>query len=507
MPMPTKSEHTELSPGATHGRKPNIGRNEPCPCGSGKKHKKCCLAKDEAAARAKAVADVRAAEAARQAEQAAHRAQREQSAREWEARRQAAPAPDDDAATEFKKAREPDWPPLSAEDQRPVDEWWEEVAPVYLGKGSREKCGWLLERTLAFLDQQPRLFRYLDLHDEFLFELGGALARAGRMDDYLALLRRLRQEEPSTYFECFGYFDHDLIADALRTGRRQEIPAYLDLFRLHPVKHIDQLAEVVDLLAWRGCETELRGLLEATAQTIADSPDVLGGGFGLFWLTHLAMAPFLEAGDDSEQAIDQLCQATGAVGYLAKDAQNQEWLRRAVRLASRSHAEARLDLKKSKDRWLQNDAGWSFTGWARQSKGLSWTSARFLANALLDYWGWKDAEEKKGASPFGLNVTRLDRYLAQRCRDIFCLKGVRALSTLQAFHYFTEYLVVHDYFSVAEAGRLQSAAAGFFETIRGAVDSSDPAYRLCPTYAALLAGPGAASSPPAVALAPTPKAD
>ena len=27
-----------------------IGRNEPCPCGSGKKYKQCCLAKDEAAA-------------------------------------------------------------------------------------------------------------------------------------------------------------------------------------------------------------------------------------------------------------------------------------------------------------------------------------------------------------------------------------------------------------------------------------------------------------------------
>jgi uncharacterized protein YecA (UPF0149 family) len=24
----------------------NIGRNDPCPCGSGKKYKKCCLNKD-----------------------------------------------------------------------------------------------------------------------------------------------------------------------------------------------------------------------------------------------------------------------------------------------------------------------------------------------------------------------------------------------------------------------------------------------------------------------------
>jgi len=26
----------------------DIGRNDPCPCGSGKKYKKCCMAKDEA---------------------------------------------------------------------------------------------------------------------------------------------------------------------------------------------------------------------------------------------------------------------------------------------------------------------------------------------------------------------------------------------------------------------------------------------------------------------------
>jgi len=32
-----------------HGHK--IGRNEPCPCGSGKKYKKCCMARDEAARR------------------------------------------------------------------------------------------------------------------------------------------------------------------------------------------------------------------------------------------------------------------------------------------------------------------------------------------------------------------------------------------------------------------------------------------------------------------------
>jgi tetratricopeptide (TPR) repeat protein len=36
-----------------------IGRNEPCPCGSGKKYKHCCLQQQQAAARALAAAAVR----------------------------------------------------------------------------------------------------------------------------------------------------------------------------------------------------------------------------------------------------------------------------------------------------------------------------------------------------------------------------------------------------------------------------------------------------------------
>lgn len=44
-----------------------IGRNDPCPCGSGQKYKRCCLPRDEAAATARAAAD-RAAALAREAD-------------------------------------------------------------------------------------------------------------------------------------------------------------------------------------------------------------------------------------------------------------------------------------------------------------------------------------------------------------------------------------------------------------------------------------------------------
>jgi hypothetical protein len=229
-------------------------------------------------------------------------------------------------------------------------------------------------------------------------------------------------------------------------------------------------------------------LLDGTTHAIADAPDVLGGEFAQAWLTRLVMAPFLEAGDDSPQALEQLCRAVTEAGYVkGEEPESQEWLRRAVRLASRSPAEAGLDLKNSKDRWLQHDAGWNFAGWLRRTRGLGWASACFLANALLGYWGWDDGKRNKGGVPYGLNVTRLNHYIARCCQDSLGPSGLLAFSTLQAFHYFTEYLAVHGYFSDDDARRLQSVASRRFETVRGQLDLADPGYALCPTYAALVA--------------------
>jgi len=51
---------------------PRTGRNDPCPCGSGKKYKHCCLEKDQAAELAPVIAQ-RVALQAQQANQAAQR--------------------------------------------------------------------------------------------------------------------------------------------------------------------------------------------------------------------------------------------------------------------------------------------------------------------------------------------------------------------------------------------------------------------------------------------------
>ena len=63
----------------------NLGRNDPCHCGSGKKYKQCCLGKDEEkarAARAKAAAEAPVAAAEEEAAPAP-RAAKHQTRQPW----------------------------------------------------------------------------------------------------------------------------------------------------------------------------------------------------------------------------------------------------------------------------------------------------------------------------------------------------------------------------------------------------------------------------------------
>lgn len=406
---------------------------------------------------------------------------------------------DETAAT-----RKPGPPPLPEEDQKLVDAWWAEVSPVYMGKGGLEQAEWLLARTVAFLDEQPLLFRHLEIHDEFLLEIGPALNRAGLMASHHALLLRLRREQPEVYAKGFGYWDTDLLVEALRAGRRDDIPACLTLFRQHPVRFVDDFSLVVDLLAWQGCESELRGLLEPTAAMIDESDEVINGGFGMCWLVNLAMFPILELGDTSADSLEELCDRVMALGYLRDDRDNRKWLRRVALMALPTEMAAGLDLDQAHSVAFDDDVAWSFAGWLRRTKCLTWSSARFLAEAMLKYWGWladanggatragrkgsKASGKANSRGTFGLDEGRLREYLNECCREFFGIGAYAVLPALQAFHYFTEYLVARSWLDGTRAAQLQGFAERDFEVIRQQVGADTTPFRIYPTYAALIGG-------------------
>jgi hypothetical protein len=479
-------------------------RNSPCPCGSGKKYKKCCLATDDAAAVARlAEAAAQKVEEQRLAAAAAEEADRkiEQERQERVKAREALRVPTvaEELGLDDERQARPDrylvWPRPAEADQRVVDAWWEAVELEYEKPRESKQAAWLLERTVAFLDEHPQLFRELYLHDEFLFQLEAALRRVGRGDDFRTLMLRLRAEQPEVYFQGFGFWDRGLLADALLAGRKEDIPACLALFRQEPVKFIDQFAEVVDLLAWHGCEAELRGLLEPYARKIADSPGVFGGNFGLKWLTTLAMIPALEAGAGSPIPLDLQFKEVMEIEYLEDHEDNREWLRRAVLMASPTEAAATFNLCQPHSTRFDSDLSWDVAGWLHRTKGFGWASARFLTEALINYWYWAEKKRKggnKGAkrepARFGLKAGRLREYLGECCQDFLGTRTIQALPTIQAFHYFTEYLVARGHLAEGEARKSQTEAAGCYADIRKGVDPCEPAIRIYPTHEALIAG-------------------
>jgi hypothetical protein len=70
---------------------PNVGRNEPCPCGSGRKYKQCCLDKDETKARKARAKE--AEKAAKEAEKAAAKSGKKDAASPSDSDKAAPPRP------------------------------------------------------------------------------------------------------------------------------------------------------------------------------------------------------------------------------------------------------------------------------------------------------------------------------------------------------------------------------------------------------------------------------
>jgi hypothetical protein len=142
-----------------------VRRNDPCPCGSGKKYKKCCLPKGEAFAQETAPGSAAAQAAEDEVED------------EWE---EAEPPEEADVRTADGLADAAPWPPareyprldenlptLPADQQRIVEDWWQQAAQLYRKRDADQ----MLKRVESALEELPGLFVHLGLHQEFMFEL------------------------------------------------------------------------------------------------------------------------------------------------------------------------------------------------------------------------------------------------------------------------------------------------------------------------------------------------
>ncbi len=202
-----------------------LGRNDPCHCGSGRKYKKCCLKKDQAAERAE-----------RKAERLAEML--------------SSPPPDDmsEAAADMPETPpEPPDPRIEAFNAR----WNEFQAADYEGQIA------LFYKTL---EEDPELMDG-EMAFEFLNPLYYESTERGERDRFEKMADDLRERLPEVYAAEAGYILDWRITNALADGRTGDIPAMANEMARNAEENIDQFFNLMDQLAYHN---QLAALIEAT---------------------------------------------------------------------------------------------------------------------------------------------------------------------------------------------------------------------------------------------------
>jgi len=219
----------------------SLGRNDPCHCGSGKKYKKCCLKKDQAAERA------------------------EQKAKQI-ARPVASSSPPDDlseaASPVPETLDEPPDPHMEAINAR----WDELQAADYEGQIA------LFYKTL---EEDPELMDG-EMAFEFLNPIYYESIERNERDRFEKMADDLRERLPEMYAAEAGLILGWRITNALANGRFEDVPALANDMARNAEKNIDEFFNLMDQLAYHN---QLATLIEATRiawPQVKDSTKIFG---------------------------------------------------------------------------------------------------------------------------------------------------------------------------------------------------------------------------------------
>ena len=201
-----------------------IGRNDPCPCGSGKKYKRCCLAKEQEAAQVRS------------------------------------------AATPFNRPRVVPATPAVTASRAPSPLIASPVDPA------TEACHVRYE-TFEVADYEGKIaLFYQTLNDaalmdaEMAFEMLSQLYHhsidRGERDRIEEWLAALRERLPEVYAAERHYFLQWQIDNALASGRTTALPALVRELSTHAGNEVDLFYQLLDQLAYHG---QLSLLLEAVS--------------------------------------------------------------------------------------------------------------------------------------------------------------------------------------------------------------------------------------------------
>jgi hypothetical protein len=219
------------------------GRNDPCPCGSGKKYKKCCWTKDKdrnLPASPAAVAPPQFTESSRKLASA---------------------------------LTQPPPPPqrVKTPEEEHADRFWAEFE-------SLNDAG----RAEFFSTNLHDPAMTEDMAFEMLAVIHGKAAEQGERKRLLDRLKTFREERPDLYAESRHSYLSWCLSDALAERRLDVVPWLATEFASDAGDHIDVLNRVVEALEYYGTQPVLIELLRSAWPSVKSSKEIFGWAIAEF---------------------------------------------------------------------------------------------------------------------------------------------------------------------------------------------------------------------------------
>ncbi|WP_276611668.1 SEC-C metal-binding domain-containing protein [Thiorhodococcus mannitoliphagus] len=421
-----------------------VGRNDPCPCGSGKKYKKCCLAKDEK----KHLENTKTDDIGALFEDSPIV---DDAFDEIDLIEDFEESPGSDVEPYVSKTIDKEMPEIDEEEQALVEAWWSEYDEMAKDPDQ------VLHHLHAFFQAHPDLVENLGV-EEALFELGAKLIRLDRTGDYIEFLKHLRQTFPATYLKHFAYFDRDIIAYSLiEQGSGADIQVYLELFKEYPDADPDFLFGVINFLMVSERDETLVDLLEAIYDPLIRSTQVIGGDEALDILVYAYCTDYLDRGGDRanpEPLIERLKALRTPLREHWYDPKSLET--RLDQIVGDLDASFLDSFRTTKDvAQFHSTATLNFMGWLHREKGFSWMKAQFYRQQVLWYLLRSTPRGKRPRQPFTFTKQLVDQTLAQNAQFIFSMDPTKALGSINAMYWFGEYLAQRDFISAELGADLQ----------------------------------------------------
>lgn len=471
----------------------NLGRNQPCHCGSGKKYKKCCLRKDE---------DTR---------------REEQDVQEFDyALRHGLIDPlasDEDWQEKSEPVWSEDYFAKASEDEPEFDDWYDdeleddteilsgnllyEEQKEHLSEADVEhiESWWdIFENTIQPQELAAHVSRFMDEHPSLVKDLGLEVEPMYRLEynciertdylQYLDIITRLKEEFPDAYKIGFPGYDKFMVWWQLIEGDKEHVAEYLERFRECPDEDPEALFEVVTLLASSNCQDILADFLPDIIEDVEKSPFLMESEDILHQAITLILAPFLDKGLQVFQVRELVEKLEPLKDLLASSWLDEETLQRKVERLLGVEGNWRLEecttyLEAVE---LYNDVTSSFMGWLHRNKGMDWTTAGHFSLYLRSYLYEALPAEKKPVALFPIQGPDIAIMFQRLEGQYYFTNNTDMFSMLNAIYWFTEFFAELHLLEPEQVDTSQEICRKIFNLILKDVSQIDMDAKLWKTF-------------------------